>query len=306
MPMAVLVFLMAVLGIGMSESVKAEDSVEILASTPMSGTVDIKYTNGTVTKSDVYWTGSIPTRIRVVTDSKYQSCFSLKFPITPTLTYDEISNYSTELSIWFELWTTAGEKVAEDIVSGSDWNPIGGQTMHSWTECGDWQKTGSYNLIIRTEKTLATNGLLSRIQKGSQTTPLTIEPQTVPTTTTTSTTTTVPIRTQTTTTSATVVATPSYWKVRCQKGKVRKLFIRSTKSCPKGWSRRSSVFVSTQTPPMTTIAAAAVATSSTFVNVGGNYPAATTTTVFVSPTTFSPVTITAPTTTITAPTTTIP
>lgn len=215
--------------------------VEIISSVPLKGTVNIKYTNGTSTISNVYWAGDIPSRVRVLTDSKYQTCFTLKFPVTTTLSYDEIVDSSSSLNIWFELWSTVGEKLTTTYLGSSDWNPLGGQTMFAWLECGDWLRAGTYNLIVRTEKTTSTTGLLSRYLKGSQTVPFTIDPPTTPMAATTTTSSSLPLVTTVApnTMSTTVVAPVVVKKVavRCKREKIVKRYMRTTKTCPKGWKR---------------------------------------------------------------------
>ena len=222
--------------------VQAEElPVEVISSVPLKGTVDIKYTNGTSTISAVYWTGDIPSRVRVLTDSKYQTCFTLKFPVTSSLSYDEITDSSSSLNIWFELWSTAGEKLTYTYLGDGNWNPLGGQTMFAWLECGDWLRVGTYNLIVRTEKTTSTTGLLSRYLKGSQNISFTIDPPTTPMAATTTTSSSLPLVTTVTpnTLSTSVVAPVVIKKVAvyCKRGKVVKRYMRATKTCPKGWKR---------------------------------------------------------------------
>ena len=240
---------------GVAQSVKAADViVSIVSSTSVSGTVTIKYTNGSSTVSAPLWTGSVPTSISGY--SGYQSCQYLKFPIKASLAFETMKS---DVSVKFEIWTTAGEKLASNTVSYTDWNPIDGPTMLSWLECDDWLTVGTHNLVITTQQTLSTNGLLSRYVEGKQTFPFVINPV-ISTTTTSTTTTTIPRVTTTvapaTTTLAPVTITlapvvqntvayqpavtvakkPVVKKITCVKGK--KKITTTKKTCPKGYKKK--------------------------------------------------------------------
>lgn len=178
--------------------------VEVLATVPAQGTVDIKYSSGRTEVSAPLWSGSIPSRIRAIAVSSYSSCYELKFPIQALRPYAEIINASSSIEIDFELWTANGEKRDTEWVFSSTWNPLGGQTMIAWTSCDTWDKPGVYNLIVKTEQTLSTTGLLSRYVSGMQVIPLTIDP---------------PAKKAST--------------VECKKGKQTKTFKRA--KCPAGW-----------------------------------------------------------------------
>jgi hypothetical protein len=146
--------------------------VKTNSSVNVEGTVDVKYLDGRVEKSPSYWRGQIPTSITPI--KTYQTCQYLSFSIEALLPYDQVSSYTEGVTIEFELWSKAGEKIASNYISSSNWNPLGGPTVIKWLECDDWLKSGSYSLIVKTEKTLSTNGLLSRYVEGSQVLPFKI------------------------------------------------------------------------------------------------------------------------------------
>jgi hypothetical protein len=182
--------------------------VEVLQTVPAQGTVEIKYSNGRTEVSAPLWSGNIPSRVRAVAVSSYSSCYELKFPIQALRPYAEIINARSSLDIDLELWTTNGEKIETKYVYSGTWNPLGGQTMLSWTSCSAWDKPGSYNLIVKTKQTLSTTGLLSSYVSGIQVIPFVVDPP------------------------ATKAST-----VECKKGKQIKSFKRA--KCPAGWKATS-------------------------------------------------------------------
>jgi hypothetical protein len=110
------------------------------------------------------------------------------------------------VDLTFEIWSQEGEKLETEWVDGRDWNPLDGPTMVVWLACDTWLMSGTYNLIVRTDQTLSTDGLISRYVTGSQVVNLVIERKAA-----------------------------SASSVTCKKGKKLKTFQRST--CPSGWKR---------------------------------------------------------------------
>lgn len=181
------------------------DYVQILTSVFVEGTVERKYTNGVTEISDPLWSGKIPTRIRTISRSTYQSCFEVKFQIQAHLPFQQMSQ-ANGVDVTFEVWSLEGEKLETEWIDGRDWNPLDGPTMVVWLACDTWLMSGNYNLIVRTDQTLSTDGLISRYVTGSQVVSLVIEKK------------------------------ASYANtVRCKKGKTVKTFPRVT--CPKTWKR---------------------------------------------------------------------
>ena len=190
--------------IGAAPAVAKTDYVEVKTTTFVEGTVERKYTNGLTEISEPLWSGNIPTRVRTITRSRYQTCFELKFQIQAHLPFSNMSS-ANGVDVTFEVWSLQGEKLDTEWVDGRDWNPLDGPTMVVWLACDTWLMSGSYNLIVRTDQTLSTDGLISRYVTGSQVVNLVIERK------------------------------ASYANtVRCKKGKTVKTFPRVT--CPKGWN----------------------------------------------------------------------
>jgi hypothetical protein len=164
-----------VLGLSMagSPAMASEDTlVNVDASAPLSGTVELKYLNGRVEVSSPLWTGQIPTSVSPKKE-KYKTCQTLKFPVQALLPYDDMR---ADVSITFEIWSPQGEKMDSTMVWYDDWNPTNGPTIIPWLSCDVWQKAGSYTLIVRTKDTVSTNGLLTRYVEGVQQVPFTILP----------------------------------------------------------------------------------------------------------------------------------
>jgi hypothetical protein len=191
--------------VGAAPAVAKTDYVEVKSTTFINGTVERKYSSGVTEISEPLWSGSIPTRVRTITKSSYKSCFELKFQIQAHLPFSQMSSASG-VDLTFEIWSQEGEKLETEWVDGRDWNPLDGPTMVVWLACDTWLMSGTYNLIVRTDQTLSTDGLISRYVTGSQVVNLVIEPKAA-----------------------------SASSVICKKGKKLKTFQRST--CPSGWKR---------------------------------------------------------------------
>lgn len=192
--------------LGMPAPVIAKtDFVEVKSTTFVQGTVVRNYSDGSVEISDPLWSGNIPTRVRTITKSQYQSCFELKFQIQAHLPFNEMSS-ANGVDVTFELWSRDGEKLDTEWVDGRDWNPLDRPTMVVWLTCDTWLMKGTYDLVIRTDQTLSTDGLISRYVTGSHVVELVIEKK-----------------------ASTVNSAV------CKKGKKVKTFQRAT--CPAGWKR---------------------------------------------------------------------
>ena len=185
-------------------SASADATVETLAISQVQGIVEIKYANGSAQQSAPLWTGGVPSRVRFIRTDAYNDCAEVKFQVQSLLPYDTIVNASTSVEIDFELWSLQGEKVAYDSVGKYEWNPLNGPTMVVWNECGEWLIAGNYNLIIRTEQTRSTTGLLSSYLKGTVVVPFVIDPPTSKSST-----------------------------IDCKKGSTKKTFKKL--KCPAGW-----------------------------------------------------------------------
>jgi hypothetical protein len=197
-----------IISVASAPAVLASTEVEVSATVPAQGTVEIKYSNGRTELSTPLWSGNIPSRVRAIVKGSYQTCYSLQFPIQGLRPYAELVNATSEVEIDFELWTSSGLKLDTEWVYSSTWNPLGGPTVINWTACDVWNKPGSYNLLVKTQQTLSTTGLLSRYVSGLQVVPLIIDPPTSKAST-----------------------------IECKKGKQTKTFKRA--KCPAGWKASS-------------------------------------------------------------------
>lgn len=193
-----------------ASSVVAEDLANVSSTKLIQGTIEKKYYGGRVELSAPLWTGELPTAIKFVkvnipnTFTNYRSRAALKFSIQSLVPYAEASDARTALNLRFELWTVQGEKKAEQWLSGTDWNPLGGPTVVRWYETDVWDVPGTYNLIIKTHKIVDSDGLISRYQDGLQTLPFIIE-----------------------------AGEAAKKSISCKKGKTTKVF--KQKKCPSGW-----------------------------------------------------------------------
>jgi hypothetical protein len=103
------------------------------------------------------WTGKVPTKIAFPTDTY---CGDADFQIEGLLPYSVLADRALGVKVEFEIWSSAGKKVAYDNVYNSSWNPTGPKTAVSISLPSDC--AGSYTLIVRTIYETSTNGLLSR------------------------------------------------------------------------------------------------------------------------------------------------
>ncbi len=188
------------LSLGVAAPASASDVLTVTSTANVSGTVDIKYTDGRTEVSSPLWSSAIPTGVRVpVPKDTYSSpCLELTFSIQAALPVDQMA----DVSIDFEVWSANGTKVMSHGVSSySGWNPGGGATQVEMLTC-DPLPDGTYNLFVTTQNELSTNGLMSRYLEGKQTLPFN-------------------------------VANASYSK--CKKGYTTKIW--PAKACPKGWKK---------------------------------------------------------------------
>jgi hypothetical protein len=103
------------------------------------------------------WTGKVPTKIAFPTDTY---CGAADFQIEGLLPYSVLADRALGVKVEFEIWSSAGKKVAYDNVYSSSWNPTGPKTAVSISLPSDC--AGSFTLLVRTIYETSTNGLLSR------------------------------------------------------------------------------------------------------------------------------------------------
>jgi len=137
----------------------ANDVLSIVSSTQYTGSID--------GVGDI-WRGSIPTKV-VYPAGSYS--MKLEFPIQAILPYSVVGNRSTGTEVEFEIWSSAGKKIAYDTVYSFDWNPVGPNTLVSMYVY-EADSNATHTLIIRTMYELSTNGLLTRYLKTEKTLPI--------------------------------------------------------------------------------------------------------------------------------------
>ena len=107
--------------LALSSPVSAAENVTINSSVAVSGTVTVKYTDGTQVISSPLWTGSVPTSITPVSGTYVSSCQYLTFTIQGLLPFAQLKS---DVTVDFAVWSSQGKKIATDYVWSSDWNPI--------------------------------------------------------------------------------------------------------------------------------------------------------------------------------------
>lgn len=160
------------LALGPATTASASDDLIIVGTTNVNGTVDVKYNDGHSETSAPFWTGALPTSVKVPvpTSSYASSCISVTFAVQAALPVEQMK----DVDVTFEIWSATGTKTMTGLVWGyNDWNPSGGPTQVKMLTC-DPMPDGTYNLFVTTKNTLSTNGLISRYVQGKQTLPFTM------------------------------------------------------------------------------------------------------------------------------------
>ena len=134
-----------------------------------------KYTASISGVGDV-WKSDIPNSVAFPADKSY---IELEFPIQGILPYKTLSDRATGVDVEFELWTSAGAKIASRSVYSSVWNPVGPDTLISLTLFKD-DLYGELVLVVTTEYKTSTTGLLSRYLSTQTKIPFTISGIAIP------------------------------------------------------------------------------------------------------------------------------
>jgi hypothetical protein len=140
--------------------------------TPAYTAADIQIVETTATVSSVapigeIWRGVIPTSVVLLQGSSYGD---LKFSIQGSLPHKILADRALGAKVEFELWSSAGKKIAYDTVYSSDWNPIGPNTLVSmYIYERDLAAGATYTLLIRTLYETSTTGLLTRYLEDKKT-----------------------------------------------------------------------------------------------------------------------------------------
>ncbi len=156
--------LAAVFGLIMvSPAAHAADPMATSNPAPVTGFVNVTATE----RSKDLWSAEIPS-IGWITVGN-DKCREITFAVTPLVE----EGARKDLEVEFELWTPEGQEIASETLYGFSWNPTGGPTQVGLFDCD--YAPGTYNLFVKTEYELSTNGLISRYLEGKQTLQFTIK-----------------------------------------------------------------------------------------------------------------------------------
>lgn len=139
----------------------AAETIQIQSSTPVVGKAF---------PVENIWKGNIPTRITYPVETFSQK---LEFPIQGLLPYSTLADKLNGVDVYFEIWAQSGKRLAYDTVYSFDWNPVGPNTLVSMYLYPE-DVVGTHTMLIRTEATLSSTGLISRYLKGEITIPIQI------------------------------------------------------------------------------------------------------------------------------------
>jgi len=103
------------------------------------------------------WKGAIPT---VLTLPKSSYSTDIQFQIEGLSPYKVLADKSLGVTVEFEIWSDEGEKIADDKIYPSEWNPVGPKTLVKMYIPSEGI-AGTHTLLIRTIYETNSNGLLS-------------------------------------------------------------------------------------------------------------------------------------------------
>lgn len=108
------------------------------------------------------WTGDIPTKVSYPTGSFSEK---LEFAITGILPISVLTDKANGVDVEFSIWSESGVKLGSQTIYSFSWNPIGPKTMVSMYLYPNAALYGKHTMLISTEYTTSTTGLLSRYLK---------------------------------------------------------------------------------------------------------------------------------------------
>jgi hypothetical protein len=119
-------------------------------------TSDSNYVANIKSVGDI-WRGAIPTEVALPT-SGYSK--DVEFQIEGLLPYKTLANQSLGVTVEFEIWSDAGEKIGSDKVYASEWNPVGPRTLVT-IRLPSEIIADTFTLLVKTTYETDTNGLLT-------------------------------------------------------------------------------------------------------------------------------------------------
>ena len=108
------------------------------------------------------WTGEIPTSISIRLDERSPK---LEFTIKGLLPIRVLADQANGVDVEFSVWSDSGVKLGSSTIYSFSWNPVGPNTMVSLYLSDNPALIGTHTLLINTEYTTSTTGLLSRYIK---------------------------------------------------------------------------------------------------------------------------------------------
>jgi hypothetical protein len=103
------------------------------------------------------WKGAIPTLL-TLPKSSYST--DIQFQIEGLIPYKVLADKSLGVTVEFEIWSDEGEKIADDKIYPSEWNPVGPKTLVKMYIPSEGI-AGIHTLLIRTIYETNSNGLQS-------------------------------------------------------------------------------------------------------------------------------------------------
>ena len=108
------------------------------------------------------WTGNIPTKVTYPSESYSEK---LEFTINGILPISVLADKANGVDVEFEIWSDSGVKLGSQTIYSFSWNPVGPNTVVSMYLSQNAALYGKHTMLISTNYTTSTTGLLSRYLK---------------------------------------------------------------------------------------------------------------------------------------------
>ncbi len=134
----------------------------IASSTAAVGIVETSKVTSEIPGVGAIWTGEIPTSISIPSD---EQSVKLEFTIKGLLPIKVLADKANGVNVEFSVWSDSGVKLGSSTIYSFSWNPVGPNTIVSLYLFDNPALIGTHTLLINTEYTTSTTGLLSRYIK---------------------------------------------------------------------------------------------------------------------------------------------
>jgi hypothetical protein len=108
------------------------------------------------------WTGNIPTKVTYPSESYSEK---LEFTINGILPISVLADKANGVDVEFAIWSDSGVKLGSQTIYSFSWNPVGPNTVVSMYLSQNAALYGKHTMLISTNYTTSTTGLLSRYLK---------------------------------------------------------------------------------------------------------------------------------------------